>query len=188
MSGAAPQGSISSIINQCQTLEELTQNALIKAFRASTGQFKVSADTTVASSTTLITDPEFAIPLKKGAQYEVDATLVFTTGATGGLKLQLTAPANTAGTVFIGKVTTNAAGTGAITSLSNNSSLNASLVSAAAAYDTVVIKGFLIPSADDLLTVQFAQNTSNATGVTLLRGSIIRLLQFSSSRRPPNGI
>jgi hypothetical protein len=187
MSGAFQAESASSLINQCQFIEEQTQGAIVKALRAITGQYKALADTTVNASTTLVTEAEFSFPVKKGYSYILFADLLVSTGATPGFKMQLTAPANTANTTFRGKAlamagTANIAGV----TLADNTHLNASIFSAASAFDNIYIQGLLIPSADDVLTVQFAQSVSNASNTILLRGSWMNLMRLSSSRRAPN--
>lgn len=186
MSGATNNASASSWINQCQTMEELQQAAIIKALRAISGQFKALADTSVTSSTALVTEPEFSFPLKANQKYIVEGYFLISAGAAGGLTLQLNTPANTSGSTFVGKATSAAAGTIATVTLNNNSSLNTPLVSSAAAYDTVYVQGLLSVTSDDRLTVSFAQNTSNGTATTLLRGSSLNLIQLSSARRAPN--
>ncbi len=186
MSGAYNNASASSWINNCQTMEELQQSAIIKALRAVTGQFKVLADTTVNGSTALVTESEFSFPIKKGAKYILEMNLIISTGATPGIKVRLICPANTANTTFQGIATSTAAGTVAVVHLANNTHLNASIIATAAAYDSLSVQGLLIPSADDTLTVQFAQQVSDASDTILVRGSTMNLIQLSSSRRAPN--
>lgn len=188
MSGAFQAESISALINNVSSqLNTGQRNALIKAFRSATGQYKILADTTVNASTTLVTDAEFSFPIKKGVTYQVMADFLISTGATPGVKLQLTCPANTASTTFRGKATAMAgvANIAGVT-LADNTHLNASIYSSAAAYDNITINGILIPNADDVLTVQFAQSVSNGSNTILLRGSWMNCLRIGSSRRAPS--
>lgn len=187
MSGTNNNDSASSWINQCQTIELLERQAIIKALRAISGQFKAIADTaTTASGTNLVQEPEFNFPIKGGKQYVVEGYFMFTANASGGLNFQINTPNNVSGATFRGKVTTSAAGVVATVTLNDNASLNASIFSSAAAYDSVYVQGYLTVPNDDILTVSFAQNTNFATPTRMLRGSTLNLFRLSSSRRAPN--
>jgi hypothetical protein len=192
MSGATSNASISSLINQNQFLEEQAQGALIKSFRAATGQFKALAPLSVASSTTLVADTEFSFPIKANYKYILEGSFLISSAAAGGAKLALNAPANTsANSLVSGKVVsagTTAAGStiGNTTGLYDQTLNGLSLYSNAGATDAVYAQVFISPAVDDLLTISFAQNTSNATASKLLQGSAMNLLCLSSSRRAPN--
>jgi hypothetical protein len=192
MSGTASQASASSYINQCQPIEEIEAGAIIKALRAITGQFKVIGPLSVPSSTTFVVEPEFSFPVKAFQRYVLEGEFLISSAAAGGAKLQLNAPANTTGTsVLSGK--SFAAGTASVnatiglTTGAYTSTLNAtSLYSNAQITDSVYVQALIVPAFDDVITISFAQNTSNATASVLLQGSWMNLVQMSSSRRAPN--
>lgn len=184
---------ISSLINQCQTIEELQQQALIKAFRQACGQLKslsvsVANGTGAGTNTVLLADPELALTVKSGYKYQIDATFIIVTNGTAGAKFQINLPANTANTVFEGVATFNVAGTITTSVLNNNSSLNATLFNAASNLQLVTIQGFLIPSADDVMTFSTAQNTSNAVITGIGRGTQVIALAYSTARRAPSTV
>lgn len=192
MSGTYSQACASSYINQCQTMEELQQVAIIKALRSISGQYKTIGPLTVPSSTTFVQEPEIAFPVKANQKYVLFGEFLISSIAAGGAKLQLNAPANTTGTsVLSGK--TFASGTATVnatiglTTGAATSTLNAtSLYSNAQVTDAVYVEAFIVPAFDDLLTFSFAQNTSNGTASVLLQGSWVNLVQMSGSRRAPN--
>ena len=192
--------SISSVLNQNQTLELLEKQSLVKSFRQATGQFKALAPTSVVSSTAFVVEPEFSFPLKAGRKYVLEACFLISSDASGGAKIQLNAPANTSGnSVLSGKVvssgtnaseapvattTVNTVGT---TTGASTSTLNAtSLYSNVDATDEVYVQAFIVPAVDDVLTFSFAQNTSNATASVLLQGSSVNVIELGQSRRSPN--
>ena len=192
--------SISSVLNQNQTLELLEKQSLVKSFRQATGQFKALAPTSVASSTAFVAEPEFSFPLKAKRKYVLEACFLISSDASGGAKIQLNAPANTSGnSVLSGKVvssgtnaseapvattTVNTVGT---TTGASTSTLNAtSLYSNVDATDEVYVQAFIVPAVDDVLTFSFAQNTSNATASVLLQGSSVNVIELGQSRRSPN--
>lgn len=195
MSGAQTNTCISSLVNEAGSFTVAQKQALIKSFRAATGQMKVIGPLSVASSTVFVAEPEFAFPVKAGQRYLIEGSFMISSAAAGGAKLQLNAPANTSGnSVLTGKVigagttasgTTIGTTTGAATSTLNATSLYAN----AAVTDAIYVQVFIQPAVDDLITFSFAQNTSNATASILLQGSLVSILGISSSvRKSPNGI
>lgn len=191
---AIPQTTaISSLINQCQFIEEQTQGALIKAFRQACGQFKslavsVANGTGAGTNTVLLADPELSLTVKAGVKYQIDASFVIVTNGTAGAKFQVNLPANVSNTVFEGVATFNVAGTITTSVLNNNSSLNATLFNAASNLQLVTIQGFLIPTVDDVMTFSTAQNTSNAVITGIGRGSQVIALAYSTARRAPSTV
>jgi len=168
----------------------LKKQALLRGFRAEIGQIKILADTVVNTSATLVTDTEFSFKVSKGHTYFVDGQFLFDTGATPGLKFQLTAPASTtSATTFVGKAnaiagTANVAGV----TLAYNTGLNAALYDSAVAYSEITVQGIYIPEADDLLTVQFAQHASTGSDTKLLRGSRLIVTEVRNTGNSPSTI
>lgn len=181
--------SISRLTNVNPGFDTKQKQILIKNARAEHGQVKVLADKTVNASTTLVTDTELTFNVQKGRTYHVQAKLLFSTGATPGLKLQLTAPAcTTSATTFVGKAeakqgTANVAGV-----TLDYSKLNASLYSSAVAYSSVSVDAIWVPEADDTLTIQFAQNTSDASDTSLLRGSYLKCTEVTNTGAAPTSV
>lgn len=181
--------SISKRINTGPGFNTMQKQALVGAFRAEHGAVKVLADKTVNASTVLVTDTELTFNVQKGHTYHVKANLFFSTGATPGLKLQLTAPAcTTSATTFVGKAlaTQSTANVAGVTL--DYSKLNASLFSSAVAYSSVTVDAIWIPEADDTLTIQFAQNTSDASDTSLLRGSSLVVTEVTNTGAAPTSV
>lgn len=208
MSGATSNTSISSLIQQCNFLEEQSAQALVKSFRATTGQFKI-ADTTVNNSATLVTDSEFSFPVKANFRYIVSADLMFNVwagaGPLGNLKLQFNLPGHTTNMAFDGQAVYTISGSAATVQMLGNAAnspyaspqvasiqaFNTTVVSAntaTAAYSAnYTMYGLLVPAVDDVLTIQIAQAAASATGSTiLLRSSVMNCLCLAQSRRAPN--
>lgn len=182
--------SISQEINLSPQFNTLQKQTLVRNARAEHGLVKILADKTVNASTTLVTDTELTFDVKKGKTYHVQAKLFFSTGATPGLKLQLTAPAcTTSATTFVGKAlatqgTANVAGV----TLAYNTGLNTPVFSSAVAYSSVTVDAIWVPEADDTLTIQFAQNTSDASNTSLLRGSVLQITEIKNTGAAPSSV
>lgn len=182
--------SVSQEINVGPAFNTLEKAALLRSFRSEFGQVKALANTTVNASTVLVTDAEFSFQVKKGHKYFVKGEFLISTGATPGIKLQLTAPASTtSATTFVGKssATQGTANVDGVT-LAYNTGLNTPLFSSAVAYDFIGVQGIYIPEADDVLTVQFAQNTSDASDTILLLGSRLICTEIRNNGSAPSSI
>ena len=208
MSGATSNASISSLVNQNQFFEEQSAQALVKAFRAATGQFKV-ADTSVNNSATLAADTEFSFPVKANFKYILYCDLMFNVwagaGPLGNLKLQFNLPAHTTNMAFDGQGFYTISGSAATVSQlgsAANTPYASPQVASVQFFNTPIISantataaytsnfsayGILVPAIDDVLTISLAQAAASATGSTILqKGSMMNLLCLASSRRAPN--
>lgn len=185
----ASTASVSRMINNCGSIVNAVKQVVVKAFRHQYGQVKLLADTTVNASTTLVTEGEFNFQVTKGKAYHVVGNFMISTGATPGIKLQLTAPAlTTSATTFVGKAratqgTANVAGV-----TLDYTKLNASLYASAVAYSSISVDAILIPEADDTITVQFAQNVSDSSDSSLLRGSSMKVVEIRNTGAAPTSL
>lgn len=187
---ASTARSISKSYNVGPGFNTLQKQALIRAARAEHGAVKVLADKTVNASVTLVTDTELSFNVQKGHTYHVKGKFLISTGATPGLTFQLTAPAcTTSATTFVGKAlatqgTANVAGV----TLAYNTGLNAAIYDSAVAYSSISVDAIWIPEADDTLTVQFAQHTSDASDTSLLRGSYLIVTEVINTGSAPTSV
>lgn len=140
------------------------------AFRKGVTGKVVGSDQTVASSTTLTSLTDLSFNVKKGKKYRLHAVL-FTngTGATGGIKATLTHSGQSSPTFYGTTIYSAVAGQ------TTESLTTASATGVAAAVLRVVVDGYFVPDANGMVTVQFAQNTSNGTGAVVKAGSFCRV-------------
>ncbi len=133
-----------------------------------------SSNLSRASTTSMTADPDLTVPVAANAKYDVDLTLAYNGAATntGDLKFQLAGPsgATFGGTIFgVG----NPLGT---------FNLYVSLSTTQVVYGNgtgnplgCIVSGTLFTSGTaGNLTVNWAQNTSNATATTLMTGCKLR--------------
>lgn len=138
-----------------------------------------TADETVTNSTVLQNDDHLVYAMSANTKYRFKFYLFVTTGATGGWKFDLTGPAsptnvrynlgvyNSSTEVYTANVVQ--------TSFSSASSGSADLSTAT----FVVIEGTVENGANTgNLQLQFAQDTSNATPITVYRGSYLEIQQI----------
>lgn len=138
----------------------------------------VDADQSVISSTTLVTVPQFTIPLGANERVILRYNIQFSAGATGDLKYFVDAPASP--TLFrqaaLSVDPAGAVAGGAILTAESNT---ASVVSASAGgglllLEVVVANG----STAGNVTFQFAQNASEAVNTTIRQGSYLEYRYF----------
>jgi len=130
--------------------------------------FTLAADQAVTASVVLVTMTGFTIPVVAGRIYTIKTDLQFSVGAAGGVRIRWTLPtltryaqsillANTvAPAVVVAEQVANADFTNALANAGNH-----------------FFRGCVcfVPSASGNALLQFAQNTSDATPVTMLAGS-----------------
>lgn len=186
----AKANSVTQVYNQAGSFNLLQKQAALKAARSAFGQIALLSDTTVNGSTALVTVADFSFQVTKGHTYYVDGEFIFSTGATPGLKFQLTAPASTTSATTFAGVATAQAGTANIApvTFTYSTGLNAALFNTAAAYNFVKVQGIYIPEADDTLTVQFAQSVSNGSDTKLLRGSRLICTEIRNTGTAPSSV
>lgn len=144
-------------------------------------QVKVKAATdSVTSSTTFISDSELRnFNVVANASYRVDFNLFAAIGA-GGIKLQLLTTSNQSPNgAILGTISFGSVGPSNITSVST-SIIDLRLRSTAAAA-VVPICGYFYFSctANDTVSLQFAQNASNAAATELRPNSCVRITKIS---------
>ena len=134
-----------------------------------TGSFSQATSTTLTAVTGLTAN------LVAGATYQIDIYLAVTNNNTGGIKLALGGTA-TATNVLIDTQVFN---TTTLTGEVNITALATPLVNLAVAGTLVFITGSITVNAAGTLTLQAAQNTSNATPLTVANGSYLSLTRLS---------
>lgn len=147
---------------------------------------RVTTDTTVTSSTTLVVATGFAIALEASSTYVCDGYMAYSAGATGDLKVAWTVPTgatghwclyglDTASTGSIGSIDARrqtAFGTGTTQAIGGSDSFSGALACLPRLYivtDT---------TAGDL-GLQFAQNTSSGTSTIMRVGTWIRAVKVA---------
>lgn len=146
------------------------KNELKGAFaRGVTGKV-LTSDQTVALSAALTSVTDLRFNVKKGKKYRIHGVLLTSgTGATGGIKATMTHTGQTSPTLYGTTVYSAVAGT-TVEALTT-----AAATGVAAAVLKVEIDGYFVPDANGTITLQFAQNTSDATAATLKVGSFVRV-------------
>lgn len=138
----------------------------------------VDADQSVISSTTLVTVPQFTIPIGANERVLLRYSIQFSCGATGDLKYFVDAPASP--TLFRqASLSVDPAGAVAGGAILTAESNTASVVSAAAGgglllLNVVVANGTTAGN----IVFQFAQNSSEAVNTTIRQGSYLEYRYF----------
>ena len=130
----------------------------------------------LASNTTLTNVTGMSATVTAGGVYQVDIYLATTNNGTGGIKLSLNGGTATATSLLIDTQVYN---TTTLTAESNSSTLAGPLVNAAVAATLVFITGSITINAGGTIILQAAQNTSNATALTIANGSYISLTRLA---------
>lgn len=129
----------------------------------------LSAAQSVTNSTTFVPITGFSFRLLGGGKYIINAYLPGTANVGGGLKLQLGATQGlTATTVSATGQNYNAATLNAVTTVT---ALNSAFGAATAVFTLADVFASIIVNAEGVLTLDFAQNASNAGATTLSAGS-----------------
>ena len=130
----------------------------------SSGSFSATSNTTLANVTGL------SATLVSAGTYVFNGYLSTTNNATGGLKIALSGGTATATAVLADCWTYNGS---TISNETNSTSLAGPLVNAAVAATAVEFSGTIVVNAGGTVILQAAQNTSNATPLTILNNSFI---------------
>lgn len=151
--------------------------------------------TNVVSNTTAVADPELQITIPGPGTYVFDAVLEFiTAGASGAVPGVVVTPVFSGAMQSLAKSTANSSfsiiGNMNATSVDNFGSLNGSGAGAAglsavayslagaSALNTLMFNGIFQATEAGVLSINWAQQTSNATATTLNRGSYLRYVGF----------
>jgi hypothetical protein len=129
----------------------------------------------LASSTTLTNVVGLAANVTAGGVYQIDIYMAVTNNSTGGINLKIGGTA-TATQVL---ADTQVFNTTTLSAENNITALSSSLVNAAVAATLVFITGSITVNAAGTLQIQAAQNTSNATALTIANGSYISLTRLA---------
>ena len=137
------------------------------------GLVRTTADVVVTSNTTLANVAGLSVTLAAATNYKIHAWIPTTAAAAGGIKASLGGTATVTSMVYEGSIDngtkTRASALGTVVA-----------TSAAATAGTIEIKGTITSNAAGTLTVQFAQDTSNASASTVLRGAFLEVLQINN--------
>lgn len=145
-------------------------------FPAMNNSAPTAQTTTVTSSTTLTNASGFSMLLGKGV-YLVQGCLSLTAGASGGAKLAL----NTSDQLAISnmQIATKLYTGTTLSASASQTALGTSVVGATAAVTDATLDGTLTVTTPGTVTLQVAQNASNATSTTLNPGSFLQLTKIA---------
>ena len=158
------------------TLPAVTGNLLATNGAGATIGGAATGSFSLASSTTLTNVVGLAANVVAAGVYQVDIYLATTNNGTGGIKLALAGGTATATSVLLDTQVYN---TTTLTAEANSTTLTGPLVSAAVAATLVFITGTITVNAAGTIQLQAAQNTSNATALTVANGSYMSLTRLA---------
>lgn len=139
-----------------------------------------AGSTSRSATTTLADDADLILPLPRAGTWAFEAWLNYTGGTLGASDLKLSmaySAASSFGAWGLNGITT--ASTSQLNAGGNALSASLSLGTNGGFFLTADIKGTLVATATGTLSLQWAQNTSNATATTLRQGCWIRAYQIS---------
>ena len=137
--------------------------------------YQVAADVPFASSTALAT-VGLTSPIAANQTQKIRAWVPITTGATGGVKVQMVVPAG--GTAFLATITINDTVTPAVTPYAQTASAAQGNALAAAGTHWVLVECTVINGATaGNIDLQFAQNSA-ANTTTILKGGIMEVVKY----------
>jgi hypothetical protein len=129
-----------------------------------------AADETVNNSAAYQDDDDLTFAVKSGETWAVTLSLIFSTGTTPQLKVQMASPGGSTGRMM---ATSQYSSTQAIATLNViGSGVRFQLGSAASQY-AAIIDAYVTAGADGNVTVQWAQFTANASDTTVHAGSFL---------------
>jgi hypothetical protein len=142
---------------------------------------RTTTNFSATNTTTLANVTGLSVPLLAGAAYEFRAVLyVLSGGSSGGTKAAINAsPSGITSGVFAGWGMDS--GTTPVKGYAQSRTLTTPLASAAGYTSdnpTIVIEGTVVPLANTTLSVQFAQNTANATPTIVQDGSTLTVTRL----------
>ena len=147
------------------------------AWMLSAGRAFKGSDESVASSATLQDDDALSVTLIAGRRYSCEARLHVSAGTLGGIKIALGGTASL--TNLAAEITIIANTTGAIASAARVSALGSSVEAVGdTTYFARIEAGVEVTTGGTLL-VSWAQQASNETATTVLRGSTMRCEDFN---------
>ena len=147
----------------------LTLSSAILANAVCTASLNAQTNTTFAAITGL------SLTVVTGGTYIVDAHLIGSSGAVGGLKAAMGGTA----TATSSNVTSwNYNGT-TINAVTNQTVWGSNLTATAAIYTDLIIQGSVVVQTGGTVTLQAAQQASSGTNTTVLSGSVLALSRVS---------
>lgn len=144
-----------------------------------------TVDTTKTSSTALGDATGLSVALEASSTYIIDGYLAYTAGATGDLKVALSAPSGATGSWGLyGLVTSSTASVGDISAVRVDAFGDANTATAGGSDSfsgalLCVPRGYITTTDAGTLQLRFAQNTSSGTSTVIEAGSWLRLLKVT---------
>jgi hypothetical protein len=132
--------------------------------------YQATSDFSVTSNTTYQNHPQLQIPVTSGVSYELYYDFSFSSTLAGGIKVNFTGPTTSRCVGLNIGILTAGQGIGNITSVNI-------AIEVGSASSGGTDRGFIsfTPSANGTFIVQIAQQTSNATPMTIFKGSWVRI-------------
>lgn len=156
------------------------KQAVMSCLRALAGKTVQNGNATTVNASIVQTNiAGISFKVRKNKQYRIKGVLLASTGATPGLAVGIALPGSSAATGTVNYTYLSAAA-GATQVITGAAVLSSASTGAAVAVLEVDIEGFFIPDVSGIVTITFAQNTSNATNSTILAGSNITVYRTFS--------
>lgn len=131
----------------------------------------------VTSSTTLVNATQLVFQAAAGTSWLLNFNIPFSTGATGGAKFQIIAPTTSQFEASLFLYLNGSPGTLADYTSQTTSTAFANAL-ASAGNSMLKATAWIVTSAAGTVGLQFAQNSSNGTPITLLVGGTMEVTQF----------
>lgn len=141
------------------------------------GDTRVASNFTATSNVALANITGLTTTVVAAGHYSFHAVLFTTASTSGGVQFAVAGTATATSLEYEGVLTS----AGAIVNQTRSTALAGVVCSSAAAVaGTAVIDGTIVVNAGGTLTIEFAQNTSNASASTVLAGSYFKVWQTTS--------
>lgn len=131
---------------------------------------RLTADVSATSSTTLASVSELAFTVEAGRRYKFRYHLPCTANAAGGNKVDLAGGSATVTSIETHAILTAASAIATVRGTALNTS-----IAATAANTAIILEGVLLASNTGTVTLQHAQNASNAAASTLYAGGTLEV-------------
>lgn len=142
------------------------------------GLTRTTTGFTATSNTVLANVTALTATVAAGQSYKFHAWLPTTATTAGGVQFAISGTATATNIIYEGVLTATATGFLSDTRVASLGSVVGSSATATSA--TCVIDGTIVVNAGGTLTVQFAQNTTNASASTVLQGANFEVTQTSN--------
>ena len=173
--GVVPAEGLTDALNGL--IEQINLNFVPTQTPSSVQEAVSTATLTATSNTTLAAVTGLALAVVAGGTYKIRGQLQGTAAASGGIKAQFIASGGL--TLTSANITGQNYNGTTLNTQTNVTALATDFSNSAAAYTNLYFDGTFVVNAAGTITIQAAQNTSNATSTTVAIGSYMELVRIS---------